>query len=381
MHGCEGSKVVWNVISNLRSSSTARAKTYLLLMGVALALGFSFVFAIVYKMQPLSPDALSRAYSPLTKRADSSINTILAPPGSIAFVKHELKNCTNTDDYFLFTKKTKNYLTPISDEYLAATISAMKDEYDYSLHSADQLVREIKSRLNLSFLLEDIDSRLLEVQIVDEKKHFDYFRQDLVFRDPYVGTFEAILLGPIRDGSHPAIVAVHGHSSSAQNYVWDFKVSELSKRGYIVIIPSLRGICGDENEDKLVRHLLKSGFSSIGIVVYETILMEKYLRSLAIVDDRNIGLIGHSGGSAANNITIHIDGKFKAYVADHFSKYQGVRPFGDKLILLESFVPALWELAEDVNSFRFCPVPVLKTSYAYSEEFGAIYDFFDKHLK
>lgn len=354
----------------------------ILLIGLVISLCYFFFWSAIRKTQPLFTEALSQVYSPLSKRQELQLNTTLVPPDAIPFSKTEFKNCSNTKDYFALTEKLPGALHPrVTEDDLMTSLSGIKDKYEYSVTSFEQLRGEIIHRLHLQNFLDGMDERPLEVAVVSEKSNGGYFRQDLLFRDPLVGSFEAILIAPVVPGPHPAIIAVHGHSSSAQNYVWDFQVPEIAKRGFIVITWSLRGVCGDENEDRLTRHLLTNGFSTIGIIVYETLLMEKYARSLSAVDETRLGLIGHSGGSDAGNLTIHVGRHFKAFITDHSSQYQDRRKVEGKIEFLDSYVPSLWELSDTVNSFRFCPAPVLKTGYGYAGEFGTLFDFLKEHLK
>lgn len=67
-----------------------------------------------------------------------------------------------------------------------------------------------------------------------------------------------------------------------------------------VISPNylFRAMVCSRRENDLSIELLKNGLTLMGIRVYETLLMEKYLQHLAVVDSRRIGLLGHSGGNS-----------------------------------------------------------------------------------
>jgi dipeptidyl aminopeptidase/acylaminoacyl peptidase len=122
---------------------------------------------------------------------------------------------------------------------------------------------------------------------------------------------------------------------------------------------------------------LLRGFNLVGLRVYETLLGLKYLRSRPEVDPDRVGLIGHSGGSSASNLTVRLESAVRAYVSDCAVDWFKSSDF--ELYHCET-APALFPYHEVINDFATAPVPVKAVPYGYPNGMAEIFDFFDQHL-
>ena len=147
----------------------------------------------------------------------------------------------------------------------------------------------------------------------------------------------------------------------------------------------------DDIETEVAWDLLMQGSTFMGMRSYETRLAAKYLRWNDKIDGERLGLIGHSGGSVASNISIHVEDAFSAYVSDLTSDYinQGKgnpRCTGDAAsweCILDETSPNLWVQHWRINDFDRNPAAVLEVPYGYvAEEEGIelILDFFESWI-
>lgn len=243
----------------------------------------------------------------------------------------------------------------------------------------EELRDALLDALNVRFLLDGMDGRQLRVTTIRKDETTAYHERELLFEDPYVGTLEGILLTPDGKGPFPGIVAVHGHRDDAAVYRDRFHGGEYPSHGYAILMLTMRAMGIDSAEHAASRELLMNGFTLIGIPVYETLLGLEYLRHLPEVADDRIGLIGHSGGSSASNLTIRLATGFRAYVSDLTIDYS---EWGT---ILEQWhcetVPALFPYHLLVNDFGTSSVPVLEVPYGYTNGMDEIFRFFDSLLK
>jgi len=204
-------------------------------------------------------------------------------------------------------------------------------------------------------------------------------RRKLLFWDAEVGSFEALLLLPAGEGPHPAILGLHGHRDDPEVFAADYLGERLAEVGFAVLMPRLRLHDCSMVENYVARGLLKGGRTLMGLRVYETLLMEKYLRWLDAVDARRVGLLSHSGGSSTANLAVRLSDAFRAHVVDYQVDY---RNFCGPLDVHCETVPALVPLAADVNYFAALDVPSLRVPYKFAdpELREEIVGFFRRHL-
>ena len=284
-------------------------------------------------------------------------------------------------DYLAFPDLAEAYARPISEGVLSQQLRAAEDGSVALITEAmtSEAFRDaIVDALNIRFLVECINQRPLTVVTSPQPDRADCRETKLVFSDPYVGAFEGILLTPVTDGPFPAVIAVHGHRDNARIYAEKYGGYEYPRRGYAILMLTMRGMAIDIFEHEASKQLLLEGFSLIGIRVYETLLALKYLRFREDIDETRIGLIGHSGGSSTSNLTVRIEHGFAAYVSDLAIDYI------DLGTLIEPWhcetLPALYPYNKLISDFSTSPVPVLLVPYGYPDGLNGIFDFFDRWL-
>ncbi len=210
--------------------------------------------------------------------------------------------------------------TPISWEELEAQIIQTKA---YLNKSPEGLISQdirttIIEGLDIDFLIDGLNERELKVTTVMINESKEITEKMLVFTDPYVGKFHVSLLIPKKKQFPlPSIIALHGHIASYSNLTFSFAHRYfLAKNGFVVIAPFFRAMDGAAPEINISTELAESGLSLMGLRVYETLLVEKYIRSLEIVDNQRIGLMGHSGGSTTVALSAWVSQDFKTLAKD-----------------------------------------------------------------
>ena len=243
----------------------------------------------------------------------------------------------------------------------------------------DELRATILNDLNIGFLVEGLDARPLTVTTTRIEVKDGVVGRHLLFTDPWVGTFEGILLTPPGDGPFPGIVAVHGHRSFARNYMLHYHGNEWPSHGYAILMITLRVMGIGWVEHDIAVRLLENGFTLMGLHSYESLLGLKYLRWLPNIEHEHIGMIGHSGGSSTSNLTIRYAPAVAAYVSDLQKVYS---EWGT---LFEPFhcetIPQIYPYNLLINDFSTAPMPVKTVPYAYANGMQEIFDFFDRQLK
>jgi hypothetical protein len=299
-------------------------------------------------------------------------------------------------DYDALISKAAAFGKPITQAQLDAQIQALDDgnvPLESSVLSASQLRDRIIAGANVGFLLDGIDARPTKVITRATTISNGVIERDLVFVDPFVGTFKGILLTPEGLGPFPAVVAIHGHPDDAEIYRDDYHAKDFPGRGYAILMLTMRAMAIDASEHQITMDLLKGGFTLVGMRVYETLLGFKYLRYLAqkdaSINDARVGLIGHSGGSSASDLTVRIEPRFKAYVSDNSVDWHRSDSDWDKLTgNIEPYhcetVPALYPINEQIRDFSTSATPIDEVAYATAQSQSGndgILDFFDSILK
>ncbi len=290
-------------------------------------------------------------------------------------------HCECVADYLRFIELADRYSNPISEEELARQLDEIGNGNVRLVEgplTEDELREALISRMNIGFLRENIDGRLLQVITTETIEFPEYREKHLLFTDPYVGSFKGILLIPKSAGPHPGIVAIHGHWDSAEVFRDEFG-NKCPSKGYAILMLTMRNMCVDYYENLFTRSLLLSGFTAMGIRSYETLLGLKYLRFLPEVDGARIGLIGHSGGSVANNLTIRTEKIFKAMVTDCFRHYIGFNMDGEGYLADES-APNIWPYHELINEISTSSIPIMAVPYGYEDKEEEIFQFFNSNL-
>jgi len=239
-----------------------------------------------------------------------------------------------------------------------------------------ELAREIEAAL----ALEPLRRALREEIAVDVTGASE---QRVVFHDPYVGTFEGILLLPDGPGPFPAVLALHGHRDRAETYRDLHHGRDYPAHGIALFMLTLRAMNLDADEQRAWHALLAHGLHLMGARIYEAERALAYLRARPEIDPNRIGLIGHSGGSSLGNLLVRIEPGLAAYVSDHTVDYRSKHSRHCEI------VPGLVPLSTLIADFTTAPLPVLRVPYGYGrrrrfgrdkKEIARILDFFVERL-
>jgi hypothetical protein len=286
------------------------------------------------------------------------------------------------DDYYSFLTFAAPWAEPISDGALIHQIGAIEDGLVQPFTDplpAEELRTAIATALNISFLLDGINQRLLEVTVIGEWETDQYVEKHLLFTDPFVGTFEGIYLTPKGEGPFPAVIAIHGHRARASLYRDFWHGRDYPSHGLAILMLTMRVMAIDYNEHFVSRALLLNGFALMGLRVYEALLGFKYLNYRPEIAHDRIGLIGHSGGSSTSNLTVRLEPGFAAYVSDlqiDYSEWGNLwEPYHCETI------PKVFPYHLLINDFTTSSVPVKTVPYNYTNGMKEIFDFFDLWLK
>lgn len=257
----------------------------------------------------------------------------------------------------------------------------------------------IRDSTRLSVLLNGFDDRILRVATLHDDNDYSFrgewegpvpdmpYRQLLV-TDPLVGTLEVVVYRPPLDqgpGPFPVVVVAHGHGDDAWTHVARGRFGEaFTQAGYMLVIPTFRNSEGDFPETAMTRGLLKAGWSSMAVRMYETLLARRVAAGLPEADPcAPVGLIGHSGGSISSMLTarLRVPGlRFASYINDLTSTYINWDPDPEYGYTLDETSPTLWPYQESLNEFETLPMPWLSVGYGYPEGMDVLLDHFDDTL-
>ncbi len=318
-----------------------------------------------------------------------------------------LDTCNCRDDYYRFIDAAADSRIPITPDELWEMIHMYRENDEYlfeGILTALELRQHLLEAANMEFLLEEMDARPLVVTEVSRETFSDYVQKELIFEDPYIGSFPSTLLVSGDKEFNDVIIAIHGHNEeSQQDYLDRYKGEDYPINGYGIIAPLVRGmICFDDSD--IILDLLCDGFSIVQIEAYEILNIIKYLKYKGV---NNIGLIGHSGGSVFGNFSVKILESVKVYVSDFtFDTYLEL---GADNELLDTVDPEVWRYNQNIRDLSTSHIPILRVPYGYenTNEFGEdtimyipgqdeqilrrpdelgsvhdlIFDFFDEYLK
>ena len=285
------------------------------------------------------------------------------------------------EDYFDFADLAEAWAQPISQASLEAQLDAIEAgevEVCSDGVSESELPGRIRGALNMSFLLDGLDARELDVTVIAELDEVGYTERHLLLDDPWVGSFFAIMLLPdgAADQPVPGVAALHGHGQQAGSIYESMYGESYPGHGYAVISTTFRVMGGDASEDEMTRALLLQGFSLEALRIYESLLALKYLRWHPGVDAERLGVVGHSGSSIAWNLAIRLDHPAQALVSDLTGSYYDI---WDGYVL-DDTLPELYPYHPAINDLQAASTPVLEVSYSYVDEFDEIVEFLNEQL-
>jgi len=292
--------------------------------------------------------------------------------------------------YENFASNNAQHARPITKEQLDAQIIQASD---YLLQhpegmTAENVTEKIIEKLNIGFLLDGIGRGSVSETVV--RHYADYTEKELMFTDPQVGNFSALLLVPKGTGL-PAIVGLHGHGDSKEIFKRDYFGEKLAKEGFVVIMPSFRAMeCGEE-EKNISEELLLNGFTLMGMRIYETQLLVEYLKGQDFVDSSRIGIIGHSGGGETTNIAARVIPDLKAGVYDFSSNLLDLCKDSDACTASPSAecrvhcetIPGLAYYGPQIRNNSSASIPLRMFDYKYPgiNDWNEILAFFNENLK
>ena len=229
----------------------------------------------------------------------------------------------------------------------------------------------IRSRTGATPLLERLESSQRTVRVTERWEAGDQRGYRLLIEDPLVGTWEAILLLPRGRGPFPALVASHGHANSADSFLREQHGSRYPAGGYALLVHDQRVSYADEHEDKVARKLLSAGGSLMAVRSYEVLVGLELLRALPVIDPARIALIGHSGGTLANLLTVRLTDRFAAHVADGIAEYRS----WDNGLIADETLPALYPHSTQLSRVEGGPIPAIRLEYGYPAGPEQVWDF------
>lgn len=293
-------------------------------------------------------------------------------------------NRNNLSNYREFIKRNQQYKREILDTPLSDQLEEARrylERYPAGKHAADLRAKLIEE-FNISFLLDGLEERELVVTTVEVNQYQKYTEKKLLFTDPQVGTLFVLLLIPKQgEGGYPAIVGLHGHGDSAFGFRDSYFGKELAQEGFVMIMLSFRAMDCDQTEATISEELLSSGFTLIGLRIYEALLLIKYLNYLDFVDGARIGIIGHSGGSHTAHLVSRISDDLKAGVYDYDSYM--LDKCGEEGIYIHcQTVPRLAYYDPQINDHTTFPFPTRMFEYGYPGKSAkqAVINFFKDNL-
>jgi len=288
-------------------------------------------------------------------------------------------------DYLAFVEKAAGHARPTTEDAIHQALLAC-DAGEVPLVPGplppDDLAAAIVDGLNIGFLQDGLDERPLTVTTIARTEAADHVEEHLLLEDPWVGTFEGLLLTPPGPGPFPAVLALHGHGDSVWVYRDEYHGGEYPAHGLAILMLGLRVMGSGPPamlENDVAKKMLVQGFTLMGMRVYESLLGFKLLNALPRIDGTRVGLIGHSGGSSTGNLTSRLERRLKAYVSDYQVAYvEWTRPY--PFYHCET-VPALYPYSALINDPATSEVPILKVPYKYTDGMDGIFAFFACHLR
>jgi len=289
------------------------------------------------------------------------------------------------DDYLRLPILAAPHAVPLSAAELERSLGYMWRDADRDLASGTvegqlappDLQAGLVEALNIGFLLEGFEERPLGVVSLDSYPGRDVREELLLFDDPYVGRFAALLLVPRGPGPFPAVVALPGHDRGPWEFCTEFDCAGLTEAGYVVLVLQLRADESEDLEHRVASHLLREGFNLAGLHVYEALQLWRYLRTLPEVDGQRIGLLGHSGGAIIANLAVHVVDGFQVLVTDTTAMFTEDMSGG----LLCATSPELYPFHPQVSELDSGWAPAQLFEYGFPEGQDAVLSVLARYLK
>ncbi len=280
------------------------------------------------------------------------------------------------EDYLALPGRLPGLGTPITEEELAdqfdALVSGEVEQLGAELTEAElgEVILDALTPLD-ALLYDGLDERPLTATVVSRVEYEGYTEEQIVLEDPYVGEVLAWLLVP-DEAVDSAILPLHGHDQWGDSVLDFMGGRDYPAAGYLTLNVTFRIDGADEYEDEVARALLLEGYTLMSIRIYEQVLARRILAD-RFEDIEHVGIVGHSGSSAATNLAIRVHPP-DAYVSDLKSDYDEVN---GGVLAIDQALPALHPYADRINDLEAAEVPVLTVPYGYEDEQDEIIAFFD----
>ena len=292
-------------------------------------------------------------------------------------------NRAEEKDYVVIAERIARQGLALSDEELSASLRRVETGRVGHVEgpvSPQELRELLRAALGSPLLLESSDLRPLRwARLPQEGAPTPGPRTEKVLlHDPLLGCISTLILVPAGTGPFPAVHALLGHAESPDYFATHFFGEIFQDNGYVLIIPETRAFDGARVEDGATRAMLRNGSTMMGVRVAEHRTALRYLRSREDVLSDHVGLMGHSGGSTAGNLTVRLGLGYAAYVSDYAGSYHNIV---EDNLLIDETAPSLFALSLLVNDFSTVEVPILRVPYGYVEGSESVFKFFDERLK
>ena len=294
--------------------------------------------------------------------------------------------CTGEDDlagYINFLKRhAKGPKVMNQKEFNAQYWKAVSYIKSHPLGKTSKDIRmTLINILKIKELLTGLYNRELVVTERTVNEYEKYTEHDLLFKDPEVGIFSVLLLVPAEPkDSYPAIIGAHGHGDSKEIFRDDYFGREFASEGFVVIIPTYRAMDASDTEAIITQELHFNGYTLMGMRIYETLLLVKYLKQSGLSAKDGIGIIGHSGGSNAATLFARISPDIKALVYD--INLSPLLLISETNFMHCTTIPDLVYYNAQLEDFSNSGIPFLKLEYGYkqTDDLRKIIDFFKSRL-
>ncbi len=266
---------------------------------------------------------------------------------------------------------------PLSDEELADLLALTQEPASGLPPVSDPVLADaIIDGLNAGWLLDAAGTEELLVTTREVWDEPGVNASWVLFSDPIVGTFEALLLVPDSPGPHPAVLALHGHGEDARGFHTLQFGRDYPGAGFAILMPTARVSNFDADEDLVTRELLRNGLTFMSVRIYEALLGLRYLSAHEDIEPARIALVGHSGGASAANLVARVADRvpgvaLAALVSDFTDTYSGS---GAKW-LLDATAPGLYPWYPAVADFSVMEVPSLRLRYGFPDGPDPIFEF------
>lgn len=286
-----------------------------------------------------------------------------------------------TADYLKLAKHFKFPNPPLHKTALESRLDRIRDGAvgrGGATESEAFLTPLIRQELGIAPLLEGLHTTARKVEVVRSWREPSVTGYDLLFEDPLVGQWRAILLLPDDppERGFPGLLGVHGHADGPEDFLLGQHGAALARSGLAVLVHEQRASAAGRGEDQVARALLGAGGSLMAVRIYESLVGLEFLRALSEVDSERLALVGHSGGSLQNLLTVRLTQGFAAHINDGRAEYSS----WDEGLIADETLPGLYPHSDSLSRLEAIPTPSLRLGYGYPRGPGPILEFLGKTL-